>query len=129
MMSEKIQFQLEYNFNTSHRLLFERIGTAAGYVGWFADEVIVTDGKLFNFVWDKAPHHARLINKKEGKLVRYHWVDDNEDCTFFELRMEIQDLTNEVALIITDFASPEEKEEAIEMWQYLITKLRHIIGS
>ena len=50
------------------------------------------------------------------------------DC-FFEFRIKIDKLTKEAALIITDFAEPDEKESASMLWESQVHELLHILGS
>ena len=46
------------------------------------------------------------MGHKQGELMRFHWVDDDDEGSFFELRIRIDAMTNEVALIVTDHAWP-----------------------
>lgn len=125
----RIKFELEYPLNTSLRILFPRLSTPEGLAEWFADDVYV-DGDVFTFVWHKSETRARLSALKENKLVRFEWLDreKEEESNYFEFRISIQELTNELALIITDFAEPEEKEDAIYLWDTQISDLKRILG-
>lgn len=124
----KMKFELEYTLNSSPKVLFSRLSTPEGLCEWFADNVTV-DGDLFSFYWDKSVSKARLSALKENKLVRFEWVDrDEEEANFFEFRINIEELTGDVALIITDFAEPEEKEDASSLWDSQITDLKRLLG-
>ena len=69
---------------------------------------------LFTFFWDSSESKARLSAMKENKLVRFEWEDvANEEENFFEFRINIDELTSDLALIITDFAENDEKEDSI----------------
>jgi hypothetical protein len=70
-----------------------------------------------------------MIAKKDLKYVRFHWLDDEEDNTFFEFRITIDDLTNDLALLITDFAEEDEVDDAKELWDSQVAELKHILGS
>ena len=72
---------------------------------------------------------ARLLKTIELQVVRFQWVDKT-DGSYFEFRIQKDDLTNDISLIITDFAETSgERESAKLLWQSQIEKLRHVIGS
>jgi uncharacterized protein YndB with AHSA1/START domain len=124
----KMKFELEYTLNSSPKVLFSRLSTPEGLCEWFADDVNV-DGDLFSFYWDNTCSKARLSALKENRLVRFEWTDkENEESNYFEFRLNIEELTGDVALIITDFIDPEEKEDAISLWDSQITDLKRLLG-
>jgi len=125
-MREK--FELEYTLNCSPRVVFQRLSTPEGLAEWFADDVTV-EGDVFTFKWRKSESIARLAALKENKFVRFEWPErQEEESNYFEFRIIIQELTGDVALIITDFAEPDEKEDAIHLWDTQIADLKHILG-
>jgi uncharacterized protein YndB with AHSA1/START domain len=122
------KFELEYNLNCSPKVLFSRLSTPEGLGEWFADQVNV-DGDLFSFYWNNSESKARLAALKENKLVRFEWMGmENEESNYFEFRINLEELTNELALIITDFAEAEEKEDSIYLWDSQINDLKRILG-
>jgi uncharacterized protein YndB with AHSA1/START domain len=124
----KMKFELEYTLNSSPKVLFSRLSTPEGLCEWFADNVTV-DGDLFSFYWDKSVSKARLSALKENKLVRFEWTDrEGEESNYFEFKINIEELTGDVALIITDFIEPEEKEDATSLWDSQITDLKRLLG-
>ncbi|HCC69974.1 MAG TPA: hypothetical protein DEQ09_02300 [Bacteroidales bacterium] len=124
----KSQYELEYTLNSSPKVLFSRLSTAEGLAEWFADDVHV-DGDEFLFIWDNSQQRARLVQIRENKHVRFKWSDteDDED-RFFEFRLNVDELTGDVALLITDFAEEDEKEDAIYLWDSQITDLKRALG-
>jgi uncharacterized protein YndB with AHSA1/START domain len=122
------KFELEYNLNCSPKVLFSRLSTPEGLGEWFADQVNV-DGDLFSFFWNSSESKARLSAMKENKMVRFEWIGmDNEETNYFEFRINLEELTNELALIITDFAESEEKEDSIYLWDSQINDLKRALG-
>lgn len=122
------KFELEYNLNCSPKVLFSRLSTPEGLGEWFAEQVNV-DGDLFSFFWNNTETKARLSALKENKLVRFEWVDmENEETNYFEFRINIEELTGDLALIITDFADEDEKDDAIYLWDSQINDLKRILG-
>jgi uncharacterized protein YndB with AHSA1/START domain len=124
----KMKFELEYTLNSSPKVLFSRLSTPEGLCEWFAEDVKVDDD-LFSFFWDKVCLKARLSALKENKLVRFEWVDyEDEESNYFEFRINIDELTGDLALIITDFTEPEDKVDAISLWDNQITDLKRLLG-
>jgi uncharacterized protein YndB with AHSA1/START domain len=126
----RIKYDLEYTINCSPKVLFSRLSTAAGLSEWFAEDVTV-EGNLFTFHWGKTEYKANLTSVKENKLVRFEWDDNGEDkeTNFFEFRIIVHDITGDLALLITDFAEPDEKEDAIYLWDTQINDLKRVLGS
>lgn len=129
-MSTKKSFSIEYAFHASKQLLFQYLSTPSGLGEWFADNVN-SRGEDFTFIWNDAEESAKLIQKKNNERVRFQWEDDFEeenDC-YFEFKIQVDDLTNDVSLIVTDFAEDDEIEESKMLWDNSITSLKQILGS
>ncbi len=125
-MTKKCKIQLEYFVKCSPKVLFNRLSTPSGLAEWFADDVQV-EGKEFTFLWKGSKELAELTLIKENKLARFTWKADEH--TYFEFRITQDELTGDVSLIVTDFASDDEKEEIISLWNNHISRLRYITGS
>jgi uncharacterized protein YndB with AHSA1/START domain len=124
----RLKYELEYTLNCSPKVLFSRLSTPEGLCEWFADDVSV-EGDIFTFLWSKSETKARLIALKENKFVRFEWSDDtNEESNYFEFRINIEELSGSLALIITDFSEPEDKEDAVSLWDAQITDLKRVLG-
>lgn len=123
-MSEK--FELEYTLKTSARVLFTRLSTPAGLSEWFADDVNIKNG-MFSFEWDGSEQFAEVISKKDNRHMRFRWVEEPED-TYFEFKLQKDELTGDLALIITDFADADEKADATGLWDSQISELKRAIG-
>lgn len=122
----KNKFELEYTINSSPKILYTRLSTPGGLSEWFADDINI-QGSIYTFIWDGTKQDAELIVKKENQLVRFKWLDD-EDEAFFEFKIHKDELTGEVALIITDFAEDDEKSDIIDLWDTQITELKRALG-
>ncbi|WP_430812851.1 MULTISPECIES: START-like domain-containing protein [unclassified Carboxylicivirga] len=128
MPTQKEKFELEYMIKTSPAILFARLSSPSGLSEWFADDVNLT-GKVFTFVWEGSEQQAEQVLRKENKMVRYRWLDDEDEKSYFEFRINVDDLTGETALVVVDFAEADEKEDAIELWNNQIDELKHGLGS
>jgi len=127
-MSEQIKYKLEYPIHSSISILYKRLSTPSGLSEWFADDVHIRNN-IYTFFWDGSQQEAQLVKKKDNLFVRFKWLDNDEDI-FFEFLIQVDDLTNDVSLIITDFAEDEEeKEENTLLWDTQIENLKHALGS
>ena len=127
-MASKNIYQIEFPIRSSLRILFNQISTPSGLSEWFADNVNL-NGKIYTFFWDGDEQEAELLSKKNNQSIKFRWTDEPKD-TFFELKIVIDDITQDISLIITDFAEDEEdEEEAKLLWNKQIEKLRQSIGS
>jgi len=122
------KFELEYPLNCSPKVLFSRLSTPEGLGEWFAEQVNV-DGDLFSFFWNNTETKARLAALKENKLVRFEWLGmDDEEDNYFEFRINIEELTGGLALLITDFADDDEKDDSIYLWDSQVNDLKRLLG-
>jgi len=122
------KFELEFVFHASAEMLFEFVSTASGLSEWFCDDLNIRNG-IYTFIWDDQLQQARLLKTIDLQLVRFQWVEKT-DGSYFEFRIQRDDLTNDIALIVTDFAeSNSEKESSKLLWNSQIEKLRHVLGS
>lgn len=124
----KEKFVLEYDFKKiSPTILWEFLNTPQGLEEWFADKVECNE-KEFTFYWNKTPQMAQMVNSRIGVFVRFHWTDEGNDRTFFEMRITTSELTGATMLSVTDFASTDEKEELQELWDNEIERLQRRLG-
>jgi hypothetical protein len=126
----KEKYELEFILNSSPRILEKMFSSPDGLGEWFADDVTVKDD-VYTFSWDGSSEQARLINHKLQSRIRFKWLSDEEDDvdSYFEIGYNIDPITNQVALNITDFAIPEDKESAVLLWNQQVTDLKRILGA
>ena len=127
-MEEKalIKLELEYVVNSSPRILYFFLNSPTGLTEWFCNDISVKDN-IYTFYWDDEKRSAELINSKKNSYSQFRWLDLPDD-TFFEFRIETEDLTKEVALIITDFEPAEEHEKSKRLWDSQVNKLMQLVG-
>lgn len=124
----KNKLVLEYIIYASPKLLYEFITSPSGLSEWFADNVNIV-GNTYTFMWDGAKQEAEVTHSIEGQLIRYRWMDRPAD-TYFELKIEKNELTHELSLVITDFAETAEEKNSLEvLWQGQVQRLMKVIGS
>ena len=121
------RIDLEYIFSSSVTILFSRLSSAPGLAEWFSDDV-KHDGNIFTFVWDGIGEEAELVDMKKNSYVRFKWLDADDEEEFFEFSLHVEPLTEEVALIITDFVDADEEGAAIELWNKQVEMLHRTVG-
>lgn len=124
-MRKKIE--LEYIFSSSVKVLYSRLSTAPGLSEWFADDVVQKNDE-YTFIWNDAPHKAHLVDKKPNVFIRFAW-DGAEEDEYFEFRIRVEPLTEEVALIITDFVDEEDEDDSVELWKTEVEILHRVLGA
>ncbi|TDG36258.1 hypothetical protein EZJ43_09655 [Pedobacter changchengzhani] len=126
-MAEKKKFTLEYEIKSSPRILYTFISEPNGLSQWFADDVNFRD-QVYTFTWDDEVLKAKLVSIKENKLIKFKWLDDEPQC-YFEMEIVQDELTNDVALSITDFCTDELLAEKRLIWDNQIDYLISVLGA
>lgn len=122
------KFEMEFVIRASEDMVFEFVSTESGLSEWFCDDVNIRDG-VFTFDWDGQIQQAKLVKEVPPQLIRYQWLDKN-DGSYFEFRIQKDELTNDISLIITDFASDKADEVSARLlWHSQVDKLLHVLGS
>jgi uncharacterized protein YndB with AHSA1/START domain len=127
-MSEKVKFELEFPIQASPQLLFQYVSTPSGLSEWFADNVN-SRGELFTFIWDDSEEKAKLLTKKNSERIKFQWEEDEDEDYFFEIRIQVDGITKDVSLMVTDFAEEDEVNEAKMLWENQISSLKQVLGS
>ena len=126
---DKVKFELEIPIHASPNMLYQYISSPSNLQEWFADKVN-SRGKIFVFTWEGVEEKAELITKKTGDRIRFKWLESADDESFFEIKIQVDALTKDVSLIVTDFAEDEDEvEEAKQLWENQIDELKHTIGA
>jgi uncharacterized protein YndB with AHSA1/START domain len=126
-MSEKKKINIEYEIKSSPRILYGFLSEPNGLTQWFADDVSVKD-QVYTFTWDGEQQKAKLLHLKENKLVRFSWIDDDPQY-YFEMEILQDELTNDVALSITDFATEDTIGERKLIWNNQVEYLISVLGA
>ena len=125
---DKIKFEIEIPIHASPSMLYQYFATPSGLEEWFADRVN-SRGKLITFMWDDSEEEATIITRKNEDRARYKWTESGDDESYFEFKIQVDELTKDVSVIITDFAEEDEVEEARMLWENQIDELKHRIGA
>ena len=129
-MEEKIKFEMEFPIHASPQLLFQYISTPSGLSEWFADNVN-SRGEVFTFIWNDSEEKAKLLSKKSGERIKFRWMSDEEEgeSYYFETRIQVDEITKDVSIIVTDYIDEDEVDEAKMLWENQISDLKQVLGS
>ena len=123
----KIQFEIEYLVHSSAHILYNCISNPSSLEEWFADSVNQKN-ESFTFKWDDEERKAKLLSTKKNQFIRWQWDEKEFENTFFEMRIKVDEMTNDIALIITDFCDEQDEEDARMLWDLAIDDLHRMIG-
>lgn len=129
-MMPKVKYELEFPIHSSPQLLYQYIITPSGLSEWFSDNVN-SRGEYYTFIWNDSEENAKLVSKKTGEKVKFKWLDEDlkETEYYFELKIQVDEITNDVSLIVVDFSEEVELPENQLLWESLVSNLKHVIGS
>ena len=132
-MSKKKLFTADYEIHASTKMLYPYIQTASGLSEWFADDVTINnEDKSFTFFWDNEAHKARQIATRTNHFVKFEFVpeskEEERDPSYFELRLESNELTQSVYIKISDYSDFDDQKELADLWESLIDALRKTVG-
>lgn len=83
-----VKVDIEYVINCSPKILYQLISTPSGLSEWFADDVNIKND-TFTFIWDGSEEQAKLLGKKKGESIKFHWLDHDDDSTYLEMTIKI----------------------------------------
>ena len=126
---KKTKVRMEYMLKGgSSSIVWSIISTPSGLETWFADKVTSSD-KIFTFRWGKTEsRQAEVVGIRTNSYIRFHWMDDEERKSYFELKVNYNELTEDLMLEVIDFAYPDEIEDVKDHWESDIEKLKRVSG-
>jgi uncharacterized protein YndB with AHSA1/START domain len=132
-LAQKKLFTSDYEIHASIKMLFPYIQSPGGLSEWFADNVTINNqDKTYNFIWDNEEHKARLTAHRTNHFVKFEFLpennEDEKNPSYFELRLEFNDLTQSVYLKVTDYSDFDDVKELNDLWDSLIDALRKTVG-
>ncbi len=122
----------DFEINASVKMLYPYISSASGLTQWFADDVTVNEDNLFNFVWDNESHKAKMIGHRLNFYTKFQFLpeteEDEDDPSYFEIRLELNEITQSVFIKVTDYSDIDDIEELHDLWSSLVESLKETVG-
>ena len=132
-MAKKKLFTADYEVHASIKMLYPYMQTASGLSEWFADDVRINNlSKVYTFLWDHEEHPAKQVAHRTNHFVRFEFLpengEDGKDPSYFELRLEFNELTQSVFLKVEDYSDFDDVRELQDLWDSLVDNLRKTVG-
>ena len=125
----RIKIELEYPLRSSPAIIYQYISNPSGLQSWFADHVGVKNGTQYVFQWeDGTRNDAVLLKNVVNKYVKFSVLAAPTPEEFLEFRIQQDDISGDVDLVITEFVDEGEEEMAASIWDAAVDNLRYIIG-
>lgn len=134
MQSSKInvkrqKIELEFPMHCSVNTLYNYISSPSGLSTWFAEDVSV-HGNKYTFRWeDGEEREAELVKNINKKHVKFKMLDVSYPNEFLEFIIHKDEITDDLALIIYDFADEEDVDEMEMIWENQVQNLKKQIGA
>lgn len=127
--NNRTKIELEYSLRSSPQILFQYLSNPSGLQSWFADQVDISGGVRYRFSWeDGTEYYAKIIKNIPNKYVRFQ-IEEASENEFLEFRIEQDEITGDVELLITEFVDTTEIEMAASIWDVAVENLCSIIGA
>ena len=132
-MAKKKLFTEDFEVHASIKMLYPYIQTASGLAEWFADDVKINNqSKVYTFIWDNEQHKAKLSAHRTNHFARFEFLSDKgeeeKDPSYFELRLEFNELTQSDFLKVFDYSDFDDQKELGALWHGLVDQLRKTVG-
>jgi len=131
-MAKKTLFTTDFEIHASPKMLYPYFQTASGLSEWFADNVNINPEKVFTFEWDNEERKAIIASYRLNHFVKFEYLpesdEDQDDRAYFELRLEVDELTNSTYIKISDYSDFDDMEELQDVWEGLIANLKKVVG-
>ena len=128
----KFLYTGDFEINASKAMLYPYLNSASGLSQWFADDVTINEDKVYNFIWDGEDHKAKMVSHRTNHYVKFEFLpetdEDEEDPAHFEIRPELNELTQSVYIKVIDYSDMEDVDELTDLWQGLIDNLKETVG-
>ena len=131
-MAKKKLFTTDFEIHASVKMLYPYIQSASGLAEWFADDVSISPEKVFTFVWDNETHKAVMTAHRMNHFSRFEFLpeskEEEKDPSYFELRLEVNEMTQTTFLKIFDYSDIDDQEELQDLWKGLVENLKTVVG-
>ena len=131
-MAKKQLFTADYEMHASVKMLFPYMSTASGLSEWMAENVTISPEKVFTFHWDNEEHAAKIGSIRPNHHIKFEFLpesnQDKKDPSYFEIRLELDELTQLTYLKISDYSDFDDLDELQDLWDGLVEKLKEVVG-
>ena len=87
---------------------------------------------VFTVICDNEAHKAVMSAHRTNHYCKFEFLpespEDKKDPSWFELRLEINELTQTTFIKVFDYSDFDDMDELYDLWEGLIDKLRKVVG-
>lgn len=127
-MSALEKFTLDFQIETTPKLLYTLISSPEGLTRWFAHTTLKEED-VYLFKWEGNEQPARLVQAKENEYVVFQWLQDYHKDLYLEMRIETEQVTSGVTLVISDYAEVADVDFSKRLWIAQVGQLQRIFNS
>lgn len=124
---ERKQVKMEFPIKASPSLLFNYISSPSGLSQWFCNDVDIRNN-VYKFKWDGEETSAELLKKVNNKSMKFKWLNTAKE-EYLEFDINVDELTDDVALVITDYADEGDEKNTFQLWESQVHDLKSCIGA
>lgn len=124
--SLKKKIRMEFEVKASPAMLYNYISSPSGLSQWFCSDVDIYNN-FYKFKWDGDENIAELLKKTASKGIKFRWKESHPD-EYFEFEIQQDELTDDVALVVTDFVDLDEEKNTILLWENQVHELKTLLG-
>ena len=84
--------------------------------------------KHWVFCWKDSEQVAKVLEMEEDYYVRFKWLEEDEE-TFFEFRIDIDEITGDISLVVIDFVDEDDVDTSTALWENQIKDLFKSLGA
>lgn len=125
---ERVKFTMEFMFRSSPAILYQFLTTPSCLIRWFCDGVDI-QGDIYTFLWEGSAQEAELKEDVEEELIRFRWLDAEEENEFLEFKISTSPITDDTIMEITDFSDTDELDDQKRLWKAQMERLRNEMGA
>jgi len=130
--TQKRLFTTDFEIHSSAKILYPYIDSASGLSEWFADDVRISPEKVLTFVWENEEHKAIMSSHRTNHFAKFEYLPESKvdegDPSYFELRLEVNELTQTTFITVNDYSDFDDLEELQDLWEGLIQNLKKVVG-
>ncbi|MEM8586001.1 MAG: START-like domain-containing protein [Bacteroidota bacterium] len=123
---DRVKFTVEFMCKASPAIVYKFLTTPACLMRWFCDEVDI-EGDTFTYIWAGEPEVAELIDSVEDEMLKFQW-EDGEPGEYLEFKIGRGEVTNGTIINVTDFADEDEVQDAQNLWEKQLTRMKEEMG-
>lgn len=127
-LMNRITIEVDYLLKASPTIVYTFLTTPACLVRWFCDKVDI-EADEYTFTWQGFDQQARLVIDIEDELLKFEWLDGDNEGEYLEYSISVSPVTNETILKITDFCDEGDADSQRQLWDSQIKQMKSEMGA